>query len=370
MDWAEYSRIMFEKCKQKGMPLQATFEVTPFCNFKCNMCYVRLDHEQAKAQGEILNTEQWLRIASETKRMGTVILELTGGEAISRPDFSVLYESFIKMGFLINLRTNGYLIKNEILDLIKKFKPRRVSVTLYGASDETYKKVCDVSDGFSVVTKNVLAMKEAGINVHLTMTVTKDNVEDINPLKHWAEEHGLAITPFGGLITPIRGAKRSINHLQVQLPEEEFNISEELLKSTQHEITDRPTLMNPFWMCRGFGAKFSISWDGRMTICNTFTSIWKNPIVSGVEKAYYDLYHDLKNLSRPQECSTCPYIEFCAACPSQLLSASGNAEQTCENICKLARRKYKRHYLSAVKKQAVQNMIIDECEEGEDFSEN
>ena len=76
MDWAEYSGRMFEKYIIAGKPYQAAFEMTPFCNFKCNMCYVRLDPEQAKEQGKVLSTEQWLRIAAEAKKMGTVILEV------------------------------------------------------------------------------------------------------------------------------------------------------------------------------------------------------------------------------------------------------------------------------------------------------
>lgn len=364
MDWAEYSGRMFEKYIIAGKPYQAAFEMTPFCNFKCNMCYVRLDPEQAKKQGKVLSTEQWLRIAAEAKKMGTVILEVTGGEAVTRPDFPVLYEAFVKMGFIIHLRSNGYLIRNDILDLLKKYKPRRISVTMYGASDETYKKVCDIPDGFSVVSRNVLAMRDAGLAVRLVMTITNDNVDDMILLKRWAKDHDMSIEPFGGLFTPVRGARRSIEHLQIPITDEKYEVSEEELQSVQREIEDRDSMLNPFWMCRGFGAKCCISWDGHMTICNTFTPVWSDPVRDGFEKAYHNLYEDLKKLRRPQECNSCQYIDFCGACPSQLYSATGDPEHTCESICRLPRMRFVKRF---IRNEDNADIITDKCEEGEDF---
>ncbi len=363
MDWPEYCKKIYEECKQKIIPFHACFELTPFCNFNCNMCYVHLTPQQAKKQGQLLNTQQWLQIAEEAKKMGTLTLELTGGEAITRDDFCILYEAFMKMGYLIHLRTNGYLIEGKILALLKKYKPRKLSVTLYGASDETYQKVCGISDGFSVVTRNILAMKDANLNIRLTMTVTNDNVKDMNALFKWAKENDLSITPYGALISPIRGAERSIKGLQIELPEEEFIISDELQQSSHYQLSDRSFFMNPFWMCRGFGAIFSISWDGRMTLCNTATKVWKEPLLIGVKEAYRSLYEDLKKLKRPKECNDCQYIEFCSACPSRLQSATGDSGHTCENICKYARRQYKNYLLN----QYDHDSLLDaQCEEGND----
>ena len=365
MEWSEYSKILFDRCVHQEIPFHTTFELTPLCNFRCNMCYVRLDPEQARKQGKLLSTQQWLKIAEEAKRMGTITLEVTGGEAITRPDFCLLYESFIKMGYLIILRTNGYLIDQHVLKLLKQYKPRKVSVTLYGASDKMYERVCGITDGYSVVTRNVLAMKEAGLNVRLTMTVTNDNIEDFDILKQWAEENDLSITPFGALISPVRGAKRSIDHLQVQLPEEEYIIDEELKKRVSYKVTDRDTLMKPFWMCRGFGAKCCITWDGRMMICNTFTNIWTEPLKTGFEEAYHSLYSKLRELLRPEQCGSCEYIEFCAACPAQLQSATGTSDQTNERICKQARRKFQRFLTIQAGKKLKGDVpeILDQCEE-------
>ena len=44
----------------------------------------------------MLTTEQWLHIAEESKRLGTIALEVTGGEAVTRSDFPALYGAFVK----------------------------------------------------------------------------------------------------------------------------------------------------------------------------------------------------------------------------------------------------------------------------------
>ena len=94
MEWSDYTKLLIEKCKKNGTPSTATFELTPFCNFNCNMCFIRLSPEQARNQGRLLTTSQWIQLAEEIKQLGTFGLEITGGEAITRDDFHILYERF------------------------------------------------------------------------------------------------------------------------------------------------------------------------------------------------------------------------------------------------------------------------------------
>ena len=340
MNWEEYSRIILDKCINQRLPYHACFELTPFCNFRCNMCYVRLDNEQAKGQGDLLTTEEWIQMAQEAKKMGTLSLEVTGGEAVTRPDFPILMETFVKLGFIINLRTNGYLIEGERLELLKKYKPHRIGITIYGASNDTYKRICGIPDGFSVVTGNILKLKEEGFDLHLSMMVTQDNIDDRKALNEWAEANDLSIIPHGGMINPIRNAERKVDHLRVDYSDEDCDLSD-IIQSGKNEILNRESYLNPFWMCKGYGAMFCISWDGRMTLCNTMTAVWQDPRKHGVEKAYHNLYSELDKLKRPIECETCDYIEYCASCPSQLLSETGSPSSTCEGICRRARHRFK-----------------------------
>lgn len=362
LNWTNYCHSLLEKCKKQEVPFHVTFELTPLCNFQCNMCYIRLDPSQVSKQGKLLSTETWIGLAEEAKKMGAISMEVTGGEAMLRPDFSTLYLKFIKMGFFVILRTNGYLIDKN-LELLTKYKPFRVIITLYGASDKTYQKVCGVPDGFSVVSKNIIALRDAGINIRLSATITKDNQNDIELMQKWASENGFPLALCGMLLTPIGSTGRKVDDLRVQVPEETYKLTESM-KVLPREVTNKSYYMNPFWMCKTFGAKCTFTWDGKMTMCNSNPSIWKDPFENGVAEAYHDLYRELKSIRRPKECEDCKYLDLCAACPSMMYSATGSMELVNGDVCKYAHRKYKTQLLMNANNKA-ENELFRECDEGE-----
>lgn len=338
MNGEDYIHHLIDKCREKGVPYTASFELTPFCNFRCNMCYIRLDPKVAEKQGKMLTTEQWIRLGEDAKKMGVFSLEVTGGEPTTRPDFPVLYKAFAEMGYFIILRSNGYLLDKKMIEFFKQFPPREISVTLYGASDETYEKVCGVKDGFTIVSRNLIAMKEAGLPVRTTSTLTKDNIEDFEPMKVWTKQNRLPFHATSLLFTPIRGAKRSIEHLKViRRTDEDENLQE---APADREIPNRDKYMNPFWMCRHFGIRFSISWDGRMTLCNSFCAIWQDPFETSLEDAFQSMNDELKALKRPKECETCSVVDLCLECPAAIYSESSSLDRANEKVCRSIRSHY------------------------------
>ena len=355
MEWTEYAKIIVEKCKKSRTPSNASFELTPYCNFNCNMCYIRLTPEQAQKQGSLLTTDQWIFIANEAKKLGTIGMEITGGEATTRSDFPILYETFVKMGYIISLRSNGYLLCGDLLELLKKFKPRYVSITLYGGTDDTYRKVCGVEDGFTVVTNNILALREAGITVDLTVTMTNDNINDRDLLKKWASDNGFGLAFYGGLITPIRSAKRSIKHLKVSHMVTDAGANIDI---SRRVVKDREKYMHPFWMCGEYGTRYCISWDGRMTLCNCFPAIWSDPFSQSFGDAFRSLYEQLDMIRRPSNCATCQVIDYCGVCPVRFMSETGSYETTCESLCNTAVINYKRSHGLSTKRQILDKDTI------------
>ena len=72
--------------------------------------------------------------------------------------------------------------------------------TPYGASDESYQKVCGIPDGFTKVKRSVELLREAGIPLYLAATITKENENDLEQ-KHHIEPH----------------YKKQHNHLELQI---------------------------------------------------------------------------------------------------------------------------------------------------------
>ena len=152
-----YKDYLYSKAARQRIPLGGTFELSPVCNFSCHMCYVRKTKaELARLGKREITADEWIRMGKECRDAGMLYLLLTGGEPFLYPEFRRLYEALHEMGLLLILNTNGTLIDEETVGWLKDRAPSRVNVTLYGASRETYGRVCQNSDGFELAERGCL----------------------------------------------------------------------------------------------------------------------------------------------------------------------------------------------------------------------
>ena len=174
------TEYLHTKASRLGIPLNGTFELTPLCNMNCRMCYVRMDREQQESIAPLRTAEEWLELGRTAKERGMTYLLLTGGEPFLRPDFRQIMQGLHRMGFVMSINSNGTLIDESTVEWLKETPPVRINITLYGASDETYGRLCRNPRGFTQVTKAIRLLKEAGILVKLNCSVTPYNAGDLN----------------------------------------------------------------------------------------------------------------------------------------------------------------------------------------------
>ena len=139
--WNQFIKGFNVDARDKGFFQGATFELTAFCTLKCPMCFVRIDKQTGEALGGRMRTaKEWIDMARQFRDQGGIFLLLTGGEAMMRPDFAEIYEEISRMGLLISLFTNGTTVDDKMLEMLRKRPPSMMGLTLYGASEETYRK--------------------------------------------------------------------------------------------------------------------------------------------------------------------------------------------------------------------------------------
>ena len=122
---------LYTKSFMSKTPISAVFELTPFCNMNCDMCFIRLPYERIEKLGGLKDISFWLNKAKVLRQEGVLFLLLTGGEPLLYPDFKALYIELVKMGFIVSVNTNGTLINQEIADCFKKYKPRKINVKVH-----------------------------------------------------------------------------------------------------------------------------------------------------------------------------------------------------------------------------------------------
>ena len=320
---------------ENQVPLSGTFELTPFCNFKCVMCYVRLDKEQADSQGQMLRAEEWLSIAKQAKEMGTLNLCLTGGEPLTHPDFWEIYSELNKMGFLITILSNGYLIDEEVIAKFKQYgAPYCMKLTLYGASDETYLRTCHCKDGFTRVSKATELLRKANIPFKMTATIVKENADDLQKIYRFARERNIPMQPTISVVKSARGLSNTAEASRLAMYDFPEELTLEMLEKNKY-----PDLRSPFGWCASYGSSFWMTWNGHLQMC----AFMSRPFVlhSGDLAAdWVSLDEKLRNLRSPKECEDCTWRSFCQRCPGILCGESGDPEIVDHNLCDVARRLY------------------------------
>ena len=138
---------LIQKAYIKQAPINGSLELLPLCNMNCDMCYVRLSKAEMEQKGRLRTKEEWISLAHQMKDAGTLFLLLTGGEPLLFPEFKELYKELQNMGMILTINSNGTLINEEWADFFAKHKPRRINITLYGADDQAYGKLCHYPAG-------------------------------------------------------------------------------------------------------------------------------------------------------------------------------------------------------------------------------
>ena len=182
--WEGFSGRMWERARRSCVPITGTFELTPLCNFSCRMCYVRLDKSELPLHGRLHTADEWLSLARQAMEMGTYHITLTGGEALTRPDFEDIYTGLIEMGILTSVLSNASLITEETVRLFQTYQPRKLRFTLYGGSNATYERLCGAPNGFDRVMRSLHLLKEGRVPFSLSFTATKENVNDLDAGTH------------------------------------------------------------------------------------------------------------------------------------------------------------------------------------------
>ena len=322
-------RLQMQAIK-KRRPLSCTLELTYRCNFRCRMCYVRMDDAQAAPYGRMRTVEEWLDMARQLYDAGVLSLTLTGGECTIYPGFAELYEQLSQMGFHISIMSNAGAYTDEIRDVFAKYPPYSAGVTLYGGSNETYAAVTGDPHGFDKAVSNIRFFQSIGVPVALNSTMIRENVRDYPLVARTCAELGIPYT----LITDITGHQRDCsfsNALESRLspaqracvachPPQEVELAlenaKELEKELEHfKLPQAPAEVNETRLqaCIGSYSSASIFWNGEMQTCISMNGRRNvNPFEIGFEAAWAQIQSEHAETFRmPPACQACEMFRDC-----------------------------------------------------------
>ena len=344
-------RSMIKRAKEKKVPINGSLELLPLCNMNCDMCYVRLSREETESLGGLHTAEEWIALGQQMKQAGVLFLLLTGGEPLLLPDFKRLYLELRKMGFILTINTNGTLIDEEWADFFGKYVPRRINITLY---EKEYKQLCHYPAGFEKTIQGIRLLRERGVDVKVSCSITKVNRHSLKRIFAIGEELDVPVHIDPYMMPVVRERKMSFSKQTRVMPEEAASASLEALKlQFPKEIIDQyvtqtiERVENPDFprgdghiSCLAGNCSFTVNWQGEMRPC----VVMSEPSVSVFEKEFSEAWKEIcngtKNIQISSKCVKCKYQPVCKICAAASLSETGAYDGIPDYLCRFSEEYY------------------------------
>ncbi|MBM3313360.1 radical SAM protein [candidate division WOR-3 bacterium] len=346
---------LWDRMKERRAPIAFDLEVTARCNNNCRHCYINLPAGDSDARAKELSLAGIERIAREAVSLGAMWCLLTGGEPLLREDFFDLYLMLKRLGVLVSVFTNACLVKPEHVELFRKYPPRDVEVTMYGASEATYERVTRRPGSYRAFVRGLDLLLSSGVKVRLKAMALRSNVHELHDIARFCRARTKDYYRFDPVLhlrydrDPVRNAEIQSERLSPDevvavehADEERFGA---LKKGCDKLILPEPDHAgcNHLFHCGTGMGSFSVSFDGQFRLCS---SLWHPDTV-------YDLRHgtllqaweqhvpSVRELrSRRQEflerCRVCPIINLCLWCPAHSYLETGEMDAVVDYFCQVA----------------------------------
>ena len=197
---------------------RASYEINLGCNYECEHCYLGLK------QFSGLDWEARVRLLHMLRDAGVLWLQLTGGEPLIDKLFIETYSLAYELGMMLHISSNASRLHNwQILELLTVRRPYRITVSVYGATEESYDGLVRRRGAFRLFERGMAAAIEAGLPLRLNLVLTKTNAHEEAAMIAMAERWGLKYLVYSNLSPTIYGGgevlpAQSVEHLRARKP--------------------------------------------------------------------------------------------------------------------------------------------------------
>lgn len=184
---------------------RASYELNLGCNYDCEHCYLGLKQFSGLSWPD---REKLLHIMRDA---GVLWLQLTGGEPLIDKLFPLVYMLAWDLGMMIGISSNGSRLNSpEILELLTTRRPYRLTLSVYGATEESYDGLTRRRGSFRKFERGLAAAIEAGLPVKLNIVVARHNEHEVAAMEAMAQQRGLPYHVFTNMSPTIYGGSESL----------------------------------------------------------------------------------------------------------------------------------------------------------------
>jgi radical SAM protein len=327
-------------------PRLVAWEVTRACDLACQHCRAVA---QPGADPRQLSTAEGFRLIDEIAAFGRpIILILTGGDPLKRPDVFALAERATQAGLRVVMSPSGTHVTPAIVAELKRVGVQRISVSLDGSTAELHDRFRRVPGAFDAATASLAYAREGGLPFQINTTVTRHNQHDLTAMLRLAVDLGAATWDVFMLVPTGRGTVQ----MEITPAEYEAALQFVLDASVRPAIPVKMTCAphykriqvqerrrqpagqrgggHPHGFSRGCMAGFGfcfVSHIGEVGGCGYLPLLAGNVRQAPLTAIYRDapLFQSLRDPNLLQgRCGVCEYRMLCGGCRARALGASGN----------------------------------------------
>jgi len=345
---------LWDRMKEKSVPLSFEIEVTARCNNNCRHCYINLPAQDATAKAQELSLSAIIDIAEQAVSLGALWCLLTGGEPLLREDFFDLYLALKKRGLLISVFTNACLIQEEHVRFFHRYPPRDLEVTVYGVTEATYNRVTQ-THSFPAFLRGLNLLLDGGQKVRLKAMALRSNVDELPAIANFCRERTKDYFRFDPLLhlrfdrDPIKNEGIRLERLTaeeiVAIERADEERADALQKNCHKLIGPQFSHLNcrHLFHCGAGIGNFSVSYDGHFRLCS---ALWHPDCIydlrrGNLAEAWFQFIPQVRAMESDdshflETCHTCKLVNLCLWCPAHSYLETGRMDSGCKYFCEVA----------------------------------
>lgn len=190
--------------RELWVPYYVSVELTKKCDLHCIHCYA----EAGPPPADELPTERWVKVLDELYHLGTLTVNITGGDPLAHPDiFDVL--DFCEEKFHVIVSTSGYRIDKDTAQKLSEYKSiETIQVSLDGPDPETHNSIRGRNDSFQKAVTAIQLLSGLEPEVHVAMVVLPVNEDKIEETIILAKQLGANVFGAGRIYSVGRAKGR------------------------------------------------------------------------------------------------------------------------------------------------------------------
>ena len=189
-----------------------SWNITRLCNLKCTHCYLPAgfvdtnEFPSGYYRDSELTQSQCFRVIDEIAEINpNILLILTGGEPLLRPDILKISDYAARTGFLVVMGTNGVLLSDETVKRMSDHGVAGAGVSLDAVDPVNHDKFRGMEGAWEGTMNGVEALKRANLDFLVQTSVTRWNYDEVPQIVDFAYELGAKVFNLYFLVRTGRG---------------------------------------------------------------------------------------------------------------------------------------------------------------------